>query len=298
MTSKLKRIIALVCVVCLTVCLLAGAALADEKQASITYTDIPMYVDGTYVGNGMKIDTTTYVGIRAFCNIVSSSTANISWDQTNQTVGVELNGLSMRVTVAGNIVANGTTIVPSREIINMNGTVILPIRDIAKVFNAGIYWNDANWCIGIDLSALTYGPAGSTGDVSDSDVSTGDVSYTQDDLYWLSRLIYAEAGNQPLDGKIGVGNVVLNRVASPDFPNTIYDVIFDTKYGVQFSVTSDGSIYNTPSEEAVQAAKMCLNGSNTVANSIAFLNPQISDNSWFQSALTYVTTIADHEFYA
>ena len=288
MTSKLKRIIALVCVVCLTVCLLAGAALADEKQASITYTDIPMYVDGTYVGNGMKIDTTTYVGIRAFCNIVSSNAASISWDQASKTVAVEMSGLSMRVTVAGNIVANGTTIVPSKEIINMNGTVVLPIRDIAKVFNAGINWDDATWSIGIDLSAMTYGPT----------VSNETVSYSQDDLYWLSRVISAEAKNQPLDGKIGVGNVVLNRVASPDFPNTIYDVIFDTKYGVQFSVTSDGSIYETPTEESVEAAKLCLTGSNTVANSLYFLNPQVSDNSWFRSALTYVTTIGDHEFYA
>lgn len=289
MTSKLKRIIALVCVVCLTVCLLTGAALANEKQASITYTDIPLYVDNTYVGSGMKIDTTTYVGIRAFCNIVSGNTASISWDQASGTAIIEMDGLSLRVSVAGNIVANGATIYPSKEVINLNGTVAVPIRDVAKVFNAGINWNDATWTVALDLSALIYGPNAS---------NDNGIQYSQEDLYWLSRVISAEAKNQPMDGKIGVGNVVLNRVASSQFPNTIYDVIFDTKYGVQFSVTTDGSIYQTPTEESVEAAKLCLNGSNTVGNSIYFLNPRVSDNSWFQSALTYVTTIGDHEFYA
>lgn len=288
MTSKLKRIIALVCVVCLTVCLLAGAALANEKQASITYTDIPMYVNGTYVGTGMKIDATTYVGIRAFCNIVSDDTVRIYWDQPTQTVTAEMEHLSMQVKVGGNIIANGATIVPPADIVNLNGTVVVPIRAIAEVFDAGIDWKSATSSIDIRLS----GP----NDVQSSNGAMG--NYSQEDVYWLSRVISAEAKNQPMEGKIGVGNVVLNRVASSQFPNTIYDVIFDTQYGVQFSVISDGSIYQTPTEESIQAAELCLNGTNTVGTSLYFLNPEVSDNSWFQTALNYVITIGDHEFYA
>src|SRR5699024_8602041 len=109
----------------------------------------------------------------------------------------------------------------------------------------------------------------------------------EDDLYWLSRLINAEAGNQPLEGKIGVGNVVLNRVADPTCPDTIYDVIFDARYGVQFSVTETGAIYLEPNEESVIAAKICLEGYNVVEDSLFFLNPQISSKTWFEKNFTF-----------
>lgn len=293
MTSKLKRIIALVSVVCLTVCLLAGTALANEKQSSIEYTEIPLYLDGEHVGNGMKIEATTYIGIRAFCDLVSDKTADISWDGEIQTVFVEMDGLSMSATVAGNIVANDTTILPVREIINLNGTVIVPIRDIAGVFDVEVFWNNTNWSIELDLSNLRYGAS------EDAIVGSGSsIPYTEDDLYWLSRIISAEAKNQPIEGMIGVGNVILNRVASPDFPNTIYDVIFDNQYGVQFSPTSNGTIYDTPTDKAIEAALMCFEGHNTVGESLYFLNPSVSDDSWFRNNLTFVITIQDHDFYA
>ena len=54
------------------------------------------------------------------------------------------------------------------------------------------------------------------------------------DLYWLSRIIYAESGAETLDGQIAVGNVVLNRMASKEFPDSIPGVIFDRVDGIQF----------------------------------------------------------------
>ena len=94
---------------------------------------------------------------------------------------------------------------------------------------------------------------------------------------------------------IGVGNVVLNRVASSRFPNTIEAVVFEPG---QFTPVDNGTIYNNPSAEAIRAAQMCLDGVNTVGNSLFFLNPSIADASWFNSALAYVTTIGGHAFYA
>ena len=56
-------------------------------------------------------------------------------------------------------------------------------------------------------------------------IQSGDSYYDQEDLFWLSRVIYAESGNQPLEGKMAVGNVVMNRVASPIYPNTVEGVL-------------------------------------------------------------------------
>ena len=66
-----------------------------------------------------------------------------------------------------------------------------------------------------------------------SESSTENTSYSENDLYWLSRIIEAEASGESFSGKIAVGNCVLNRVKSSEFPNTIYDVIFDKNHGVQ-----------------------------------------------------------------
>ncbi len=104
-------------------------------------------------------------------------------------------------------------------------------------------------------------------------ILSGEQAYQADVVYWLSRIIYAESGNQPLDGKIAVGNVVLNRVASPRFPNSVYEVIFQRN---QFTPAANGSINRTPSAESVVAAKLCLDGANTAGSALYFVNPTVA----------------------
>ena len=99
-------------------------------------------------------------------------------------------------------------------------------------------------------------------------------------------------------GKIAVGDVILNRVASPNYPDSIYDVIFDTKWGVQFEPTKNGSIYQTPSSDSVIAAKLCLDGASVVGNCQYFFNPATASSSWIAQNSTYYCTIGNHAFYA
>lgn len=123
--------------------------------------------------------------------------------------------------------------------------------------------------------------------------------FSKDDVFWLSRIIYAESMNQPLEANLGVGNVVLNRVADKlHYPDTIKKVVFDDVPVVQFDVTTTGGIYLKPSEIAVIAAYMCLDGENTVADSTFFVNPYNGDDSWFKSALRYVCSCGLLDFYA
>ena len=136
---------------------------------------------------------------------------------------------------------------------------------------------------------------GSRGGTPAGPIASGDSFYNSTDLYWLSRIIYAESGNQSLEGKIAVGNVVLNRVASSLFPNSVYDVIFQRN---QFTPASSGSINREPSEDAVIAAKLCLDGANTADNALYFVNPKASPNSWASRNCTYVATIGAHAFFA
>ena len=100
-----------------------------------------------------------------------------------------------------------------------------------------------------------------------------------------------------MKGKIAVGNVVLNRVRSKQFPNTIYGVIFDKKYGVQFAPTANGMIYKAPNADSVIAAKMCLEGYSISSEALYFFNPKYTSGAWVKQNRDYLFTIGNHVFY-
>ncbi|SHI59448.1 peptidoglycan-binding protein [Lutispora thermophila] len=139
-------------------------------------------------------------------------------------------------------------------------------------------------------AATTASTAASRGTTSREQMAT--------DLYWLSRIINAEAEAEPYKGKVAVGNVIMNRVNSSYFPNTIKGVIFEYYQGIpQFSPVADGTIYNEPNAESIAAAKEALNGSRPVGNSTYFFNPAKSAGTWIVKNKTYVTKIGNHVFY-
>lgn len=83
-------------------------------------------------------------------------------------------------------------------------------------------------------------------------------SYSEDDLYWLSRVISAEVGNSTYESKAMCGQVVVNRVNSPSFKaETIEDVIFSPG---QYETVSNGRIYNDPDDESIEVARKILEG--------------------------------------
>lgn len=118
-----------------------------------------------------------------------------------------------------------------------------------------------------------------------------------DAVFWLARIISAESKGESLEGQIAVGNVVLNRVKSPEFPNTIYGVIFDDRWGGQFEPVRNGTIYLDPTAQSIQAAKQCLSGVNNIGNCLYFLAPDLAQNFWIPQNREYVTTIGCHDFY-
>ena len=124
-----------------------------------------------------------------------------------------------------------------------------------------------------------------------------DKFYREDAVYWLSRIINAESRGEPLLGQIAVGNVVLNRVRHKDYPGTVYGVIFDTKYGVQFSPITNGSIYRVPAYSSVLAAKICLEGVSVSDRILFFMEPSKSTSSWIYNNRPYAFTVANHYFF-
>lgn len=118
------------------------------------------------------------------------------------------------------------------------------------------------------------------------------------EFYWLVHVIAAEAGNQPLEGQLGVGNVVMNRVKSELFPNSIREVVFQSDGGAAFSPVESGEIHMVSDELSLIAAYLVLEGYNNVGESLFFVNPTVGNSSWVTANRTFVVRIGDHDFYA
>ena len=123
--------------------------------------------------------------------------------------------------------------------------------------------------------------------------ATSSRSYSDEDLYWLARIVSAEAKGEPTEGQIAVANVVLNRVVSEQFPDTITEVIFQKG---QFSPVGNGTINDEPTKEAIESARRALEGEKILEDDVFFFyNAKICQNEWNFKRKT-VKVIGNHTF--
>ncbi|MCI8989134.1 MAG: spore cortex-lytic enzyme [Clostridia bacterium] len=122
--------------------------------------------------------------------------------------------------------------------------------------------------------------------------SSGNSNYTSSDLYLLAKCIYAESRGESYTGQVAVGAVILNRVASSQFPNTISGVIYQRH---AFTAVSDGQINLEPDKTAMNAASDAMNGWDPTYGCLYYYNPAVATSSWIFSRQT-VTTIGKHVF--
>lgn len=111
-------------------------------------------------------------------------------------------------------------------------------------------------------------------------------------LNLLSRLVYGEARGEPYSGQVAVAAVILNRVSSSSFPNTVAGVIYQSG---AFDAVSDGQINMTPDSTARKAAQDALNGWDPSYGAIYYFNPNTATNKWIWSRPVTVI-IGNHRF--
>ena len=251
--------------------LLLGAALLTTPAQGVSLT-----LNGERLeANAAVYENTTFVSLRAVSQAIRPD-AEVSWDGGKAVVSGQ--ELELSAQPGDNaFLYNGRRLALTTPVRLENCRTLVPVRPLAALLGAKVEWNGEENLVSL-TTANTLHDAG-------------------DDLYWLSHIISAESRGEPMEGKIAVGNVVLNRVASPDFPDTIYGVIFDPRWGGQFEPVRNGTVYDEPTAESVQAAAACLSGANTAGDSLYFLAPQLTENHWAMENRTYVTTIGVHWFY-
>lgn len=252
----------------------------DDAAKTQTYTLVPILMDGEYAGTALASNGQVVLSVPDVCALLNFSCTS---ERDGSTFTYTVEGVQMAFTCGEQVyTANGRSLYQTGGVQVLDGDVVLPPEAMTKLFGAAIAYDAEGETVTIDSANAAI-------------LQDGDSYYTQFDLYWLSHIVYAESNTQPLEGMIGVGNVVLNRVASPRFPNSIQEVVFQPG---QFNPVDMGTIYLEPSEQAVLAAKLALEGVDIVGESLYFVNPTIGATGWFNQNLTLTMVIADHAFYA
>ncbi len=270
----------LIAILLLSVTMISAFAIS----ASASTGGVSVYIGSEKFNGNVQVSyDTTYVGIRKFATAMDSS-AKVTYSSSSRTLTIKTSKLTIECKDGSNyIVANGRYLYFEKPIYMHNGVMYAPILLLYKAFGAKISWSN-------DIHGFKVARGSGT-------IASGDSYYREDEVFWLARIITAESQGEPLRGKIAVGNVILNRVKSSAYPNTIYGVIFDRKYGVQFSPVSNGTIYNTPTAESIIAAKICLEGYSISNKILYFVNPKKAPNSWISKNGALFATIGNHAFY-
>jgi N-acetylmuramoyl-L-alanine amidase len=266
-------------------------------QLNISAANVSVRVNGESLYNSQDLlkSGVTYVPLRAFSEAVYDG-FDISWNAGARTATVRDGDYVLRARVGDKfITVNGQRVYSTVPNILVLNRIHVPVRSLCTGMGLDIAWNSARSLVTVkgsyDSENEYVPPVVDRPDGNPNDANS-------EDLYWLSRIIHAESSGEPMAGKIAVGTVVMNRVKSSMYPNTIYGVIFDKKFGTQFTPVASGTIHNQPSAESIEAARRVLAGERTDSRILFFVNEKIATNNWISQNRTYILTIGNHKFYA
>jgi len=276
----LKKIICLLVTMILLVC--ATASAADTYGGYNIPLDIA--VNGCFVKCSQKpiiIGGTTYIPLRAFSDAVGGA---ISWDAGRKLAVLEKGGHYFEFYPnQGSCWIDGV-LKPYNSVLYANLTFV-PVRAISETLGYGVSWDDFYLVVNISAPGVV---------VPDY---YRDYSYTYEDILYLGKITQIESGYEPFAVQLGVADVVVNRMKSSKFPNTVKGVILDKKYGVQFPPAHTSQFDVTPTKSCIIAAKCALRGINVVGNSLYFIDKQAASYSWAAKNRPYFGTIHSMNFY-
>ncbi|PWV99776.1 copper amine oxidase-like protein [Paenibacillus cellulosilyticus] len=325
---KIKHKITFIVALAMLILSIAGPqSLAFAAQSTAT-ADTSIWLNGKEVqlGNPIRVqDDRMYVPAGRIATLLGAS---VSWDSDNEELTIETalndtivfgNGVPV---VYFNDVRYRMDALPFTE----DGRLYVPIRTLAEVLHAQLQYNTNSNVVAIAsvqpaviTDTYTIEQAAKDNEISKasllnrnglsgkSTIKEGTklrvvlpsfwdqpaASYTKADLILLAKITTIEAGYESYEGQLAVANVILNRVKSGRFPNTIHDVIYS---GKQFPPAHDGTLDKVePKASALRAAKDALNGKNNVEDAVYFFNPDVTSGS-FWSSLDVVATIGHHSF--
>lgn len=249
---------------CLSFLCLSTIAQARENVIEVYVNDQPVSFDS---GPPFIIEGTTMVPIRFIAEALG---AQVSWDSKNQSVSLTKQDININLTInQKEALVNGQSKKLTQAPVIQNNRTYVPLRFISDKMRKDVEWEQSQRMIFISKSKQAS------------------------DVFWLAKLVEAEAADEPFEGKVAVAAVVINRTQSILFPKTIKSVIFDS---TQFTPVHTKRIFGMkPKPETVRAVEEAMAGGDPTKGALYFYNPRKTNNRFLHSR-TITMTIGNHRF--
>lgn len=273
-----------------------------------------------------KLDDRLYLPVAVVAELFDAK--KISWDKDNEEATI-LTALGDKIVLGDGVPVvyfNEDRYMMDSIPFVEKGRMYIPLRYVAELLHATVKWNDEAQTAelekvelavvtaeyGLDEISKEYGSTKTellkrNGIAKADQIKEGTKlrvvipsifdneakPFTDDEYMLLAKITQVEAGYESYEGQLAVANVILNRVKSSKFPNSIKDVIYS---GKQFPPAHNGLLDKAkPNASVLRAAKDALNGKNNVKDAVYFFNPKVSKGE-FWSSLDVITTIGHHSF--
>lgn len=284
----LKKTISVIAAAFITTALALTLGCTSARAVAVDGYDVPIdiVVNGTYLDNPAKgylgADNVTYVPVKELYGAIG---AEITADEVTGTITVKKDSTELLFNIpASCCLENGKMTFAGLRY--ESGVLYAPVRFLAEAMGGTVSWDDYRYEVDVTFPGVNVNRR------------YAETDYNAEDLLWLSRIVTCEAGSVSFEAKVMVANVVINRRADKSFPDSIHDVIFDKKFGIQFPPAHNGRIYSipTPSTHTIMACKAALNGLELAPDCLYF--SYTSDNfSWVYHNRRLYTTIGNQAFY-
>lgn len=228
-------------------------------------------------GNFIKLDASpyikenrTYIPVRSISNALG---IDVKWIEEENKVVLIDGEKDIEMLLGSNdvLVDNEKKAMDSATELS-NGRIMIPVRFVSENLGCSVKWDDYSYSVLVDREEL---------EVPEKFIDKD--HYTDEDLMWLARIVEVEARGTSYECKVAIANVVLNRKNSSEFPDTIYDVIFDRSYCVQFPPAyKSGFKELKPSKDCIVASKMALEGENNIDNCLYFRDSKLKGRSIYK----------------
>ena len=236
-------------------------------------------VNGTPLGDAFYENGYTYVPLRRLLAVLDEN-FSLSWERETKCAVGTVGGHFLTVKIGSHsFFLDGVEYKAPQALFIQDGATYVPLRTAAEALGLAVRYD------GSRASAVAEG-------------ALLPPRYTSGELDLLAHLIRAESEGECIAGQVAVGNVVLNRVASPCFASSVEAVINERINGYyQFTPVENGSIRRSPDARARIAAVMALSGFTAVGEALYFFDPRYSAGTWITSSCRYLTEIGCHRFY-
>ena len=251
----------------------------------LPYDKVPVSFNGYEATTGYVVEKVTFLPLSAICKFLGYP---MSWSGTEEKIEANISGVKLTGEKdTGYIKVDGRYLFSPDNWIIAGDELFLTRDNVERLLGLKTT-KDAK------AMAPDY-------DFRISKLMTGDEDYYEkhydyNEIFWYAHIIHSEARWEPMAGKIGVGNVIQNRIKSKEYPNTLIEVIFDAFPVVQFQPVMTGGIREYPDKEAYIATYLLLEGYNTVGDCMYFVNRE-KGSEWFDEKLQLVVQYGNHTFY-